>query len=87
MSYALVSISRSGKRNIQSDEQWYSFLDTLKTYYDSTDATPFLAENLLLLPLDEKLLEFAEVVRSCKKAGYQSNVLFLEEKPNFITSH
>ena len=86
MKYALVSISRIEKRTLQTDELWYDFLDTLKTTYDSTEATPFLAENLLLLPLNEKLLVFAEVVRTCKKAGYQSNVLFLEEKPKWITS-
>jgi len=86
MTYALIAISRTGKRDMQTDERWYSFLETLQTKIDSTPAIQNLAENILLLPLDETLLVFAEIIRRCNEAGYQSKTVFFEEKPNFITS-
>jgi hypothetical protein len=39
-----------------------------------------------MLPLDEKLREFAEVVRTCARGGYQSKVLLFEEIPTWITA-
>ncbi|KAF0220335.1 MAG: hypothetical protein FD174_1236 [Geobacteraceae bacterium] len=86
MKFALIVIVKPITEKRAEIEKWNNFVETLSQKVSSVEGIEMLSENVMQIPLENGLLLFAEVVRTCNLDSYQCKVLFFDEDPKWITS-